>query len=93
MCFTNIKIAHSVYCLNHVIYFKILFESIPDYRKIVLLFLIKNDFDLLNECGFSKTDNNRLCKKLKKVLIKLNENYIVCIKNEEESVIENSPNK
>ena len=30
-------------------------ESIPDYRKkVLLLFLIKNVVDLLNECGFLK---------------------------------------
>ena len=34
-------------------YFKDLFNSIPDYRKIYLLmFLIKNDVNFLNECGF-----------------------------------------
>ena len=34
-------------------YFKELFESIHDNRKIVLLmFLIKNNVDLLNECGY-----------------------------------------
>ena len=46
--------------------FKDLFESIPDYRKIVLLmFLIKNDNDLLAECGFLKDDINRLNKEFK----------------------------
>ena len=36
-------------------YFEDLFESIPDYRDVVLLmFLIKNDVDLLQEGGFSK---------------------------------------
>ena len=36
-------------------YFKDLFESISNYRKIVLLvFLIKDDKNLLNEIGFSK---------------------------------------
>ena len=34
-------------------FFKDMFESISEYRKIVLLmFLIKNDVDLLNECVF-----------------------------------------
>ena len=32
-----------------------MFESIPDYRKIVLiLILIQKDKDLLKECGFLK---------------------------------------
>ena len=34
--------------MNNVNYFKDLFESIPDYKKIVLLmFLIKKDVNLL----------------------------------------------
>ena len=41
--------------MNNKIYFTELFESIPDYKKIVLLmFLNKNDVNFLNECGFSK---------------------------------------
>ena len=36
-------------------YFKEIFESIPDYRKLVLLiFLIQNDKNLLKEISFSK---------------------------------------
>ena len=36
-------------------YFEDMFESITDYRKIVLLiFLIQNDENLLKEIGFSK---------------------------------------
>ena len=47
--------------MNNVNYFKDLFESITDYRKIVLLiFLIQNDKNLLKEIGFSKNDINRL---------------------------------
>ena len=46
--------------MDHVNYFKDLFDSIPDYRKIVLLiFLIQNDDDLSKECGFFKSDSNR----------------------------------
>ena len=38
-----------------------LFESIPDYRKIVsLIFLFQNDKDLIREIGFSKRDMNQL---------------------------------
>ena len=40
-------------------YFKELFESVPDYRKIVLLmFLIEDDKNFLRETGFSKNDFN-----------------------------------
>ena len=42
-------------------YFRDLFESITDYRKIVLLiFLIQNDKNLIKEIGFSKNDINLL---------------------------------
>ena len=45
----------------HVNFFRDLFESIEDYRKMVLLmFLIKNYNDLLTECGFLKDDINHI---------------------------------
>ena len=48
-------------------YFKDLLESIPDYRKIVLLvFLIKNDKDSLKEVGFSKNDFSQLSLEFEK---------------------------
>ena len=38
-------------------YLKDMLESIPDYRKIVLLiFLIQNDKNFLKETGFSEND-------------------------------------
>ena len=41
--------------MNLVNYFKKLFVSIPDFRKIVLLkFLVKNHGDFQQEYGFSK---------------------------------------
>ena len=41
--------------------FKDIFESIPDYRKIVLLvFLIKDDKKFLLEIGFTNKDIDRL---------------------------------
>ena len=47
--------------MNYENYFKDMFESIPDYRKIVLLiFLIQNDKELLFEIGFNERDINRL---------------------------------
>ena len=47
--------------MNNVNYFKDFFESIEDYKKIVLLlFLIKDDKDLVHEVGFSERDINRL---------------------------------
>ncbi len=67
-------------------YFKELFESIPDYRKIkLLIFLIQNDKNLLKEIGFSKNDINLLNLEFKNILIEF-ENYLDYIKNDEESV-------
>ena len=80
--------------MNYENYFKDIFESIPDYRKIVLLiFSIQNDDDLLKECGFLKSDIIRLNKEFKTILIEQNEEYLDHIKNEEESVIEKILNK
>ena len=94
MCFSNITITHSVYSMNNVNYFKDLFESITDYRKIVLLiFLIQNDKNLLKEIGFSKNDINLLNLEFKNIIIEEFENYLEYIKNEEESILEKFLNK
>ena len=70
-------------------YFKDLFESISDYKKIVLLvFLIQNDKNLLKEIGFSKNDINCLNLEFKNILIEQHEEYLAYIKNEKESVLE-----
>ena len=75
--------------MNNSNYFKYIFESIPDYRKIVLLiFLIQNDKNLLNEIGFSKADINRLILEFKNILKEEFEDYLSYIKNEEESILE-----
>ena len=64
------------------------FESIPDYRKVVIIkFLIKNDVDLVTEVGFLKNDINCLCLKFKKKTAQ-NEDFLDYIKNEEESINE-----
>ena len=75
--------------MDNVNYFKDLFESIPEYKKIVLLmFLIKNDVDFLYECGFLKGDINFLYREFKNILLELNEDYLDYIKNQEESFLE-----
>ena len=75
-------------------YFKDIFESIPGFRKIVLLiFLIQKDKNLLRERGFSKSDFNLLNLEFKNILIELFEEYLYYIKNEEESIIEKILNK
>ena len=54
--------------MNYENYFRVLFESIPDYRKIVIIkFLIQNNKNLLLEVGFSEHDMNRLVLEFKKI--------------------------
>ena len=80
--------------MNIINYFKDLFESKPDYRKIVLLvFLIKNDADLLRECGFLNSDSNILNLEFENIWMEQNEDYLDYIKNEEESNIDIILNK
>ena len=80
--------------MNYENYFKDLFESIPDYKKIVLLiFLIQNDKNLLKEIGFSKSDINRLNLGFKNIVLEQHEIYLDYIKSEEESILEKILNK
>ena len=80
--------------MDNINYFKDLFESITDYKKIVLLmFLIKDDKNLLKEVGFSKNDINSLSLEFKNILLEEYENYLDYIKNEEESILEQFLNK
>ena len=75
--------------MDNINYFKDMFESIPDYRKIILLiFLIQNDKNLLKEIGFSENDINLLNIEFKNILLEEHEDYLSHIKNEEESIIE-----
>ena len=75
--------------MNSVNYFKDMFESIPEYRKILLLiFLIQNDKDSLLEIGFSERDVNCSYTKYKNIPIGQHDEYLDLIKNEEESIIE-----
>ena len=72
--------------MNYVICLKNLFESIPEYRKIVvLIFSVDNGNSLLHDCGFLKDDNNHLSSEFKKIL-EQNENLFNYIENEEESI-------
>ena len=75
-------------------YFKDLFESKPDYKKIVLLmFLNKNDVNFLYECGFLKGEIKFPYKEFKNILLELNEDYLDHIKNQEEKILEKFLNK
>ena len=52
------------------------------------MFLIKSDVDILEECGFVKSEINRLFKELKIFLKEQNKEYFEYIENEKESIIE-----
>ena len=80
--------------MNYENCFKDLFESIPDYRKkVLLIFSIQNDEDLLRECGFLKNDIIRLNKEIKTTFMEQNEEHLDHIRNQKESNIEKSLNK
>ena len=80
--------------MDNLYHFKDLFESIPGYRKIVLLkFSIQNDRDLLGEIGFSGPDINRLNLDFKNKFLEHHEEYLGFVKNEGESIIERFLNK
>ena len=60
-----------IYYMDNTNYFRDLCESKSDYRKIVLLiFLIKNDSDLVEECGYLKDVFNCLYKEVKMFQLK-----------------------
>ena len=75
--------------MNNSDYFKDIVESIPNYRKIVvLIYLIQNDKRLLEEIGFSKKIINSLNLEFNNVLINKFDEYLSYIKNQEESNLE-----
>ena len=89
MQYSNIILTHSVYQLKYGKYFKVLFESITNYRKMVLLiFLNKDGKNSLKEIGFSKNDVNQLSLEFKNILLEQHESYLDYVKDQEESIIE-----
>ena len=75
-------------------YFKDIFESVHDFKKIVsLLFLIQNDKNLLKEIEFSKNDNILLNLEFKNIILEEFEGYLSYFKNEEEPIIERILNR
>ena len=63
-------------------FFKDIFESRPDYRKIALLkFSSQNDKDFLREVGFNERDINRLNSEFKNILIEEHEENLDYVKN------------
>ena len=70
--------------MNYENYFKDMFETIPDYRKIVLLlFLIQKDKNFLEEREFLKNDINRLSLEFENKLMEQKDESLDHIKNEE----------
>ena len=56
--------------MNNDNYFKDIFKSIHDYKKIILLiFSIPNDKNLLKEIGFNENDINLLSLEFETILI------------------------
>ena len=101
--FCILKKTHTriIVCI-HILYFKWITQFISKIylnrclitKKIVLLiFLIQNDYNLLQEIGFNKNDINRLSIEFKNILLEQNEEYLDYIKNEEESILEKFLNK
>ena len=75
--------------MDHVNYFKDLFEIIPDYTKLVVSFLnFKKDTDFLIESGYIKNDINSLFQEFEYILLEQNGEYLIYIENEEESFLE-----
>ena len=63
--------------------FKNLFESVPDYRKIVLIiFSIKDDKNLLKEISFNKIDISQLSLEFEIILLEQHQNYIDFVKDQ-----------
>ena len=90
----NYNFINIIFYMNHINFFKDSEESIPECRKIaIVMFLFKNDFDFLKECGFLKNDISSLNKEFKIILMEENEEYLSCIKNEEKSITERILNK
>ena len=58
-----------------------------------MIFLFQNGKDLLHEIGFSERDIDRLNLEFKNILIEQHEEYLECVKNEEESFVERFLNK
>ena len=80
--------------MNNSTYFRDKFESLPNYRKVVLLiFLIQNDKNLKKEIGFAKAAINNLNLEFKNILLEEYEDYLDYIKNQEESILEKFLNK
>ena len=75
--------------MEDINYFKDMLESIPNYRKVILLcFIIKRDDVILREFGLSDDFIEKLYNDCKQIMISDMDQYFSHIKNLEESIIE-----
>ena len=75
--------------MEDINYFKDMLESLPNYRKIILLcFIIKKDDIMLREFGLSDDFIEKLYNDCKQKMISDMDQYFTHIKNLEESIIE-----
>ena len=75
--------------MEDINYFKDMLESIPNYRKIILLcFIIKRDDVMLKEFGLSDNFIKKLYNDCKQIMISDMDQYFSHIKNLEQSIIE-----
>ena len=75
--------------MEDINYFKDMLESIPNYRKIILLcFIIKRDNVILREFGLSDDFLEKLYNDCKQIMISDMDQYFSHIKNLEESIVE-----
>ena len=70
MSLNDFTIKPSVILNGKRVFYKDLFETIPNFRKtVLLLFSTKNDFSVFHGCGFLVIGINRLCIDSKKVFL------------------------
>ena len=75
--------------MEDINYFKDMLESIPNYRKIILLcFIIKRDNVMLREFGLLDNFIKKLYDDCKQIMISDMDQYFSHIKILEESIIE-----
>ena len=76
--------------MEDINYFKDMLNSIPYYRKIILLcFIIKRDYTMLREFGLSDDFIEKLYNDCKQIMISDMDQYFSHIENLEESILEN----
>ena len=76
--------------MEDIIYFKDMLNSIPNYRKIILLcFIIKREHTMLKEFGLSDDFIEKLYNGCKQIMESEMDQNFSHIKNLEESILEN----